>query len=79
MSAGKRRSGKGGEAVEPWMEAEAVDEGWETCLRNLPVCADCGERITEEMCLPIEEERTAGVLCPRCVRARMVPVETYCL
>ena len=55
---------------EAWLEAERREAAWDAWLAGRPVCADCGERITEEECLPMD----GGVLCPRCVRRRMVPV-----
>lgn len=57
--------------AEAWLEAERREAAWDRRLAGRPMCADCGERITEEECLPVED----GVLCPRCVRRRMVPTE----
>ena len=56
---------------EAWLEAERREAAWDKWLAGRPVCADCGERITEDECLPMD----GGVLCPRCVSRRMVPTE----
>lgn len=49
-------------------EAECREEHWDRRLQKLPVCADCGQPITEERALPLE----GGLLCPECVRRRMI-------
>lgn len=57
---------------EPWLQAERIAARGDLWLRRRPVCADCGRPIVQERCLPLED---GGVLCPDCVKDRMVEVE----
>lgn len=60
---------------EIWMEDLAREAQWDSFQSARPRCMDCGEPILSARCLPMEESGSAGYLCPRCVRERMVLTE----
>lgn len=56
--------------MENWQREQMLQSRWDGYLRRRPICADCGERITSSLCLPLDD---GSCLCPRCVRERMRP------
>ncbi len=58
-----------------WMQEQEKEREWDEFLDARPRCMDCGEPILAAKCLPLEENGSAGYLCPRCVRDRMVLTE----
>ena len=60
---------------EIWMEADRMEREWDVFQAARPRCMDCGEPILAVRCLPMEEGGSAGYICPRCVRERMVNTE----
>ncbi len=60
---------------EAWIEDQERELEWDGFQAARPRCMDCGEPILAAKCLPMEESGSAGFLCPRCVRERMVATE----
>ena len=60
---------------EAWIEDQERELEWDGFQAARPSCMDCGEQILVAKCLPMEEGGSAGYLCPRCVRERMVATE----
>ena len=60
---------------EAWIEDQERELEWDGFQAARPRCMDCGEPILAAKYLPREESGSAGFLCPRCVRERMVATE----
>ena len=58
--------------TEPWLEAERLAARGDRWLSRRPVCADCGARIADDRCFPLDG---GEYLCERCMWERMVEVE----